>query len=126
MRNALVRIVAALAWIAAAASSHAQSSPGPDPTGLWFDPAQPGWGLEVVQQGTTGFAVVFTYDANHKPVWYVAPNLALLPDMSLLQLTMTGALYRTAIPGFSAGSFDPRAVGVTGVGSLQLQYSVSG
>ena len=121
MRNALVRILAALAWIAAAASSHAQSSLGPDPTGLWFDPAQPGWGLEVVQQGATGFAVIFTYDANHKPVWYVAPNLANNGAPTVMQ----GSLYRTAIANFSGGSFDPRAVGVTVVGNLQISYTTA-
>lgn len=125
MRNAFVRVLAALAWIVAAQTALAQSSPEPDPTGLWFDPAQPGWGLEIVQQGATGFAVIFTYDSNHKPVWYVAPNLALLPDMSTPNTRRSGTLYRTAVPAFSAGSFDPRAVGVTAVGLLQFQYSTA-
>jgi len=122
MRNAFVRVLAALAWIAAAASVRAGPPLSPDPTGLWFDPAQPGWGLEVVQQGDIGFAVIFTYDSSHKPVWYVAPNLSGNGAPTVMQ----GTLYRTAIPNFSGGTFDPRAVGVTAVGNLQISYASAG
>ena len=47
----------------------------PDPTGMWYDPANPGWGLSVTEQGETLFVALFIYDANHKPAWYVASNV---------------------------------------------------
>lgn len=38
-------------------------------TALWFDAAQPGWGLALSQQGDTAFGVLFTYDAAQRPTW---------------------------------------------------------
>ncbi|HEX3096798.1 MAG TPA: hypothetical protein VHQ02_03725 [Usitatibacter sp.] len=44
-------------WIAcivtAFFTSVAHAAITPDPTGLWFDPAETGWGLGVAQQGDT-------------------------------------------------------------------------
>jgi hypothetical protein len=95
-----------------------------DPTGLWFDPAQPGWGLEVAQQGETAFAVIFTYDASHKPVWYVASNMAAsTTDFPEIPPAANGTLYRTTGPAFSAATFDPHGVAVTPVGTLQISYT---
>src|SRR5437016_5012600 len=94
----------------------------PDPTGLWFDPSQPGWGLEVAQQGETAFAVIFTYDASHKPTWYVASNMAAsTSDFPELPPSAQGTLYRTTGPAFSAATFDPHAVAVTPVGTLHIE-----
>jgi len=121
MKAALHRGVALLALVASVAA-HAQFL-RPDPTGLWFDPAQPGWGLEVAQQGDTAFAVLFTYDSNHNPTWYVASNLSNSIDFNELPAVMKGTLYRTTGPAFSASSFDPHAVGVTAVGTLAITYS---
>jgi hypothetical protein len=95
----------------------------PDPTRLWFDPSQPGWGLEVAQQGDTVFAVIFTYDASHKPAWYVASNMAVSEsDFPELPPSAEGVLYRTTGPAFSAATFDPHSVAVTPVGTLHIEY----
>jgi hypothetical protein len=123
VRNGLLSAVLASVILCAATSAQALAHLEPDPTGLWFDPAQPGWGLEVAQQGDTAFAVLFTYDAANHPVWYVAPNLVNDIDFNEVPALMTGTLYRTTGPAFSAGSFDPRAVMVTEVGTMQLSYS---
>ena len=32
-----------------------------DLTGLWFDPAESGWGLSLARQGGTTFAVLFVW-----------------------------------------------------------------
>lgn len=42
---------------------------------LYFDPAVPGRGLSIHDQGGTLFATLFTYDATGKGIWYVAPNV---------------------------------------------------
>ncbi|HSS26680.1 MAG TPA: hypothetical protein VLL50_01895, partial [Usitatibacter sp.] len=126
MPKKTLRGLLAAALIAVAACARAQDALSPDPTGLWFDPAQPGWGLEVVQQGDTGFAVIFTYDSSHKPIWFVAPNLANGIDFNELPAVMQGTLYRTSGPAFSAATFDPHAVGVTAVGNLQYTYPLGG
>jgi len=126
VKNALLPIVFASVLLCGAPGAQALSHLEPDPTGLWFDPAQPGWGLEVAQQGDTAFAVLFTYDAGHNPVWYVASNLSNSVDFNELPALMKGTLYRTAGPAFSAGSFDPRAVTTTAVGDLQISYVAPG
>ncbi|HEX4331685.1 MAG TPA: hypothetical protein VH040_06085, partial [Usitatibacter sp.] len=120
---------ALLALVLAACAGSAYSSAGslsPDPTGLWFDSAHSGWGLDVVQQGDTAFAVLFTYDTSHKPAWFVASNLVSgSADVFPQSPVMTGTLYRTTGPAFSSAAFDPHAVGVTPVGDLQISYGAS-
>jgi len=44
----------------------------PDPTGMWYDPSHPGWGMSVTQQGETMFVALFVYDGSHQPLWFVA------------------------------------------------------
>jgi hypothetical protein len=119
MLKQALRCFALSAWMFAC--GHAGAALSPDPTGLWYDPAESGWGLTVSQQGDTVFAVLFVYDQANHPVWYVASDLeplALMPPGGPMVL---GNLYRTTGPWFG-GTFDPHAVGVTAVGTLSLQY----
>jgi hypothetical protein len=58
---------------------------------LWWDPADPGWGLAIAQQGDVLFATLFTYDAQGRDTWLVASNAARTGDGSY-----SGALYRTS------------------------------
>jgi hypothetical protein len=96
----------------------------PDPTGLWYDPAESGWGLAVAQQGGEAFAVLFVYDQAGRPTWYFASDLnapALNPMPPGGVNDVDGILYRAAGPWFG-GTFDPGAVTVTPVGSLGLTH----
>lgn len=126
MKTATSRVAAALVLMAAASGVQALDRLDPDPTGLWFDPAQPGWGLEVAQQGDTAFAVLFTYDANDKPAWYVASNLIQVASFNEVPATLSGTLYRTTGPAFSAATFDPGKVTATAVGNMQITYAAAG
>ncbi len=114
-----------LRWIAVASSmlvsAHASAALSPDPTGLWYDPDESGWGISVAQQGDTAFAVLFVYDQNHNPVWYVASDLEPLAVMPPGGPMVQGNLYRTMGPWFG-GTFDPHAVTLTQVGVLSLQF----
>jgi DNA-binding beta-propeller fold protein YncE len=40
-------------------------------TSLWWNPAESGWGLALSHQGNTTFGVLFTYDEQDRPSWYV-------------------------------------------------------
>jgi hypothetical protein len=95
----------------------------PDPTGLWLDPAESGWGLSLAQQGDVVFATLFVYDDAHRPAWYVAPGVRDdgRETFAAAEPVFVGPLYRTAGPVFS-GAFDPHAVSATAVGDIQLQY----
>ena len=60
-----------------------------DYTDIWYNPAEPGWGVNLVQSDNFLFATFFIYAQNGSPTWYTA------------QLTwdgskFTGGLYATA------------------------------
>jgi hypothetical protein len=95
----------------------------PDPTGMWYDPSQPGWGLSVTQQGDTAFIVLLTYDANHNPEWFVASNVVDTGTFRnfLVGEIYAGTLYQTTGPAFSAPS-DTTAFHAMPVGDIQIGY----
>lgn len=42
--------------------------------GLWWNPAESGWGVTFTQQANIIFVTLFTYDANGQARWYVASD----------------------------------------------------
>lgn len=47
----------------------AANAPPRDDTGIYFDPANPGWGLSVSEQGGIRFLLAYLYDQEGRPVW---------------------------------------------------------
>ncbi|HEX8009788.1 MAG TPA: hypothetical protein VF814_02445 [Casimicrobiaceae bacterium] len=106
-----------------------------DQSDLWWIPAESGWGMQIVHQGSVLFATMFVYDAAGKPTWYVATL-----DYGGLDSNdknfWTGTLYATTGPWFGTVPFDPATVTATPVGSMtftaefietaSLTYSVDG
>jgi hypothetical protein len=95
----------------------------PDPTGLWYIPEESGWGASVAQQGDILFVALFVHDEQRRPTWFVAPNVRdtgthLDPIGAEVY---RGTLYRVSAPWFG-GTFDPNAVGVETVGTLEIAY----
>jgi hypothetical protein len=43
-----------------------------DYTDIWFNPAESGWGVNVVQSDTFQFLTFFIYGQDSKPTWYTA------------------------------------------------------
>jgi len=92
--------------------------PAYDYTDLWWNPAESGWGLNIVQHAShTIFAVWYTYGADGKRIWYVMPSGSWTSSS-----TYTGPLYVTSGPAFD-GPFDPSQVGVTQVGNATLRFT---
>ena len=86
---------------------------------LWWNSAESGWGINFAQQGDTIFATLFTYDANHHPMWYVMSGGRRQSDGSF-----KGELYRTSGPPFNAAPFAPIAPGqIVKIGDMQLQFA---
>ena len=85
----------------------------------WAAPAgsQPGWGVNLTQQGETIFATWFTYDLDKSPLWLsvTAPQTA--PG------TYSGTLYRTTGPPFDATPFLPAAVAATAAGTATFTFT---
>lgn len=123
----LVLIAALLAGVNLAADAAGSSTA--DPTGLWYNPAESGWGLTVAKQGGVAFAVLFVYDQANKPTWYVASamyagvNFGATPGEP--STFYQGTLYRTTGPWFG-GAFDPTTVTMADVGRMQLDTNADG
>jgi lysyl endopeptidase len=83
---------------------------------LWWNPNEPGWGINVTHQGNVIFATLFTYDANGKGTWFV---------LSHADRTGTGqysgTLYRTRGPVFNASPWS--AATPTEVGSMSFSFT---
>jgi hypothetical protein len=85
----------------------------------WASPAgaESGWGINLAHQGDVIFATWFTYASDGSPMW-VAATLTKGSDGSY-----SGKLLRTTGPPFGSVPFDPKAVTVTEVGTLQLAFT---
>lgn len=124
----LMLVLAAAVFASASFATNATSSTA-DPTGLWYNPAESGWGLTVAKQGDVAFAVLFVYDEAKRPTWYVASamhagvNFGPTPGES--STFYQGTLYRTTGPWFG-GAFDPTTVTMADVGRMQLDTNADG
>jgi hypothetical protein len=104
----LVMYAAVVLWLG---SAHATQSTT-DVTDLWWNPAESGWGMQVVQEADTIFVTLYVYDSSNNPIWYVATGVY------QGNFLWTGDLYQTTGPWFGASVFNPDAVTATKVGTL--------
>lgn len=107
------------AWLANPTLTPAAPTPAHDYSDLWWNPAEDGWGLNLIQHPShVVFGVMYTYDANRKAMWLVLPG-----GQWTTSTTYTGALYRVTGPGFNASTFNPANVNVRQVGNATLAFS---
>jgi hypothetical protein len=98
-------------WLDAAAT------PDGDYTGMWFNPAEPGWGVSIVQGDTNRvFVAWYTYDASGNPTWLVMPEGEWKSGRAL-----EGKLYRASGTALDR-TYDPAKFGVTSVGTVRLDF----
>jgi len=84
---------------------------------LWWNPAESGWGLNLVQHASSNiFGVMYTYEAPNRPLWLVIPGGTWTSTMQF-----TGTIYRVTGPLIQ--SFDPTKVNVRSVGTATLTFS---
>ena len=84
---------------------------------LWYDAAEPGWGMNLTQHGDTMFATLFVYGSDGKPQWYVM-SAGKRSTSSLL--AFSGTLYRTTGPAFNASPWT--SAQPTEVGTMKLDF----
>lgn len=96
-------------------------------TGLWFNPAESGWGINFSHQGDLIFASWFTYDLAGKGTWLVMTASKTAPN------TYTGTLIQGTGPAFDAVPFPPlgspggaMVSGLTGSGTLTFSDANNG
>ncbi len=97
------------------AAPRAASIPS-DYTDTWWNPAESGWGVQLIQQVDRIFATIYVYDLQSNPDWYAA-TLTLNASG-----TWKGDLYATHGPWFG-GPFNPTAVTTRQVGDLSVTFS---
>jgi mono/diheme cytochrome c family protein len=106
----LQAIVSALAAAAPASSLNY--------TGMWWNPAESGWGINVNHQGDIVFATLFTYDERGAPMWVMMTG-----QLQADGRTYAGDLYKVSGPVFNAQPFAPiTAANLFKVGTMSLTF----
>jgi hypothetical protein len=93
-----------------------------DLTGLWYNPLENGWGVNIIQQSEVLFVTMFVYDANNKPTWYFGSDVAFTNIDSNGGVNFTGGLYTATGSAFSA-NYNSLQFGVTQVGTVNLRFA---
>jgi hypothetical protein len=85
-------------------------------TGLFWNPAESGWGVGLNQQSDIIFVTLFTYDENNQPKWYVVSNCAVATD------SCSGRLFEVSSGSALTDPWDGSNKVTTDVGMLTLQF----
>lgn len=87
-----------------------------DISDLWWNPAESGWGVNVIQQDNILFLTLFAYSSGGQAGWYVGPDVTFASVDAAGARTFTGPWYQTTGPYFG-GPFNPATVTVRQVGT---------
>jgi len=94
-------------------------------SGLWWNPQESGWGVQLTQRGDAIFAALFHYGADGTAKWYVASNCARSSSPGNAALRCTGALEEVHGPRYFGVPFNAGAVQVSTVGSIEIAFKDS-
>jgi hypothetical protein len=114
--------LAALAlWVALPAHAVGRFT---DATDLWWSSAEPGWGVNVVQQNEVLFLTFFIYNLSHSSAWYSASEMK-FANGNFGVLTYEGALYESRGSTFD-DYYDGAALTYRQVGNVQFRMTTQG
>lgn len=113
---AVFAALAALSSGAGAKDVQPKTSASTDWSDIWWNPAESGWGIQLVQEGGTVFATLFVYGADGRPTWFIA--VLTLSGGNVL----SGPLFATTGPYFGS-DFNPAATTVRQVGTMTFVAS---
>lgn len=92
---------------------------GTDFTDLWWNPSEPGWGLNVIHQNGIIFATLYVYDAAGTPHYYSASETRGTGS------SFSGPLFETRGTHFAVTPYNVGAHSATAVGTLTLTFSTA-
>ena len=97
-------------------------------TGLWWNPAEPGWGVHVTQRGNKIFAAWFTYNGSGAPKWFVSSDCVFngTPPSGAdfrNEVSCSGNIYDTNGPRFFSDPYNPGAVVTNKLGFFQMSFT---
>ncbi len=92
---------------------------GIDFTDLWWNPAEPGWGMNVIHQNGIIFATLYVYDATGVPHFYSAS------ETRGSGTAFSGPLYETRGTYFATVPYNAGSYGATSVGTLTISFSTA-
>lgn len=116
MLQAVVAVAVGI-WLGAAYASTNSS----EITDMWWNPAESGWGANIILQNDVAFMTFFVYDAAQNPVWYTS-DIHFQGSDGSGALVWTGILYATRGPWFG-GSFPPANVSARQAGAVSFVLS---
>ncbi len=106
---------AALCTLGVSLPAAAGTTHGPDWTDLWWNPAESGWGINIIHQSNTLFATIFVYEGDRSPHWFAAT------EMNGAGNAYSGGLFQPSGPAYTG----PWNGGVTvpSVGSISINFT---
>lgn len=113
--------LAALVVLVLPFSARGATSFAPDVSGLWWNPDESGWGVNLIQQGNIIFATFFVYGDDGRPRWFTASDMRGPAAPGDGPMVFSGKLYESTGPSFKS-AFDPNAVVRREVGSATFEY----
>jgi hypothetical protein len=84
---------------------------------IWWNSSESGWGMQLVQEGSTVFATLFVYGPDNKPTWIIATLT--VGNNGVL----SGPTYVTTGPFYGAASFDTNSATIRQVGTMTITFS---
>ena len=91
------------------------AKPGNNYQGIWWNPSEPGWGINFAHQGDIIFATWFIYDGQRKPWWLIAEL------HKTAEGVYSGPVSTVTGPPFNAVPFAPAPV-ETRVGTMTATF----
>ena len=86
-------------------------------SGLWWNPAEPGWGINVIQHDATNFVVIYSFDSSGKPTWYAMSNCP------VVGMRCSGDIYRVSGGTPPTWHWNGEGLTVSPVGSGTLNFA---
>jgi hypothetical protein len=98
-----------------------------DYTDIWFNPAEAGWGVNVVQSDTFLFLTFFIYGADSKPTWFTGQvTQDSSGNFNGTLYSTTGTYYLSPWAGFAGGPAGTVSFQPSGPYTAKLIYTVNG